>query len=335
MSPDVSVIIVSYNSEKDIRGCLESVFNERDHVSQEVIVLDNNSSDRTAAIVREEFPQVKLIVPSANLGFAGGNNEAARHAEGEFLLLLNPDTIILRNAIDRIVDFARAHPGHGLYGGRTLKVDGSLEPSSCWGLPGLWSLAMFATGLSTLFRHHSVFDPESLGSWRRDSVREVGVITGCFLLTKNDFWKQLGGFDERFFMYGEDTDLSLRCHRAGCRPIICPDAELIHAIGRSSSQPIHKAILLYTGKAEYIRRRWSGLSQALALALLAAGVRLRALGAHASRVLGRSPASPWVDLWLRREEWLGGYRAKAADSLPAPNARNLSGERDEGGRLET
>ena len=166
-------------------------------------------------------------------------------------------------------------------------------------------------------------------------VREVGVITGCFLLTKNDFWKQLGGFDERFFMYGEDTDLSLRCHRAGCRPIICPDAELIHAIGRSSSQPIHKAILLYTGKAEYIRRRWSGLSQALALALLAAGVRLRALGAHASRVLGRSPASPWVDLWLRREEWLGGYRAKAADSLPAPNARNLSGERDEGGRPET
>jgi N-acetylglucosaminyl-diphospho-decaprenol L-rhamnosyltransferase len=308
MPADVSVIIVTYNSEKDIRGCLESVFKECDHVSQQIIVLDNNSSDRTAAIVREEFPQVKLLIPDSNLGFAGGNNEAARHADGEFLLLLNPDTIILRNAIDHVVDFARAHPGHGLYGGRTLKVDGSLEPSSCWGLPGLWSLAMFATGLSTLFRNHSVFDPESLGPWKRDSVREVGVITGCFLLTKNDFWKQLGGFDERFFMYGEDTDLSLRCHRAGCRPIICPDAELIHAIGKSSSQPIHKAVLLYTGKAEYIRRRWSGLSQALALALLANGVRLRAFGVHASRALGRSSASPWVELWLRREEWLGGYK---------------------------
>ena len=310
MKPEVSVIIVTYNSGKDIRSCLESVFKERDHVSQQVIVLDNNSSDQTTSIVRREFPEVKLIIPNTNLGFAGGNNEAARHADGEFLLLLNPDTIILRNAIDRVVDFARAHPGHGLYGGRTLKVDGSLEPSSCWGLPGVWSLAMFATGLSTLFRRHSVFDPDSLGHWDRDSVREVGVITGCFLLTKNEFWKKLGGFDERFFMYGEDTDLSLRCRRAGCRPIICPDAELIHAIGRSSSQPIHKAVLLYTGKAEYIRRRWSGPLQALALALLAAGVRLRAFVAQATRALGRSPASPWADLWLRRDEWLGGYRSK-------------------------
>ena len=308
MPLDVSVIIVTYNSEKDIRGCLESVFKECDHVSQQVIVLDNNSSDRTAAIVREEFPQVKLLIPDSNLGFAGGNNEASRHANGEFLLLLNPDTMILRHAIDRVVDFARAHPGHGLYGGRTLKVDGSLEPSSCWGLPGLWSLSMFATGLSTLFRNHPIFDPESLGSWKRDNVREVGVITGCFLLTKNDFWKQLGGFDERFFMYGEDTDLSLRCRRAGCRPIICPDAELVHAIGRSSSQPIHKAVLLYTGKAEYIRRRWNSPLQALALVLLATGVRLRAFGAQASRVFGRSPASPWVELWMRRKEWL--YKQK-------------------------
>lgn len=308
---DVSVIVVTYNSEMDIRGCLESVFRERDHISQEVIVLDNNSSDRTASIVREEFPEVKLIIPQSNLGFAGGNNEAARHASGEFLLLLNPDTVILRNAIDRVVDFARAHPGHGLYGGRTLKVDGSLEPSSCWGLPGLWSLVMFATGLSTLFRQSPIFDPESLGRWKRDSVREVGVITGCFLLTEKAFWDQLGGFDERFFMYGEDTDLSLRCRRAGCWPIICPDAELIHAIGRSSSQPVHKALLLYTGKAEYIRRRWHGISRGLALALLAAGVRLRALGTQAARALGRSPASPWIELWQRRREWLGGYPTKA------------------------
>jgi hypothetical protein len=311
MNADVSVIVVTYNSEMDIRGCLESVFRERDHISQEVIVLDNNSSDRTASIVREEFPEVKLIIPQSNLGFAGGNNEAARHASGEFLLLLNPDTVILRNAIDRVVDFARAHPGHGLYGGRTLKVDGSLEPSSCWGLPGLWSLAMFATGLNTLFRHHSFFDPESLGRWKRDSVREVGVITGCFLLTEKAFWDQLGGFDERFFMYGEDTDLSLRCRRAGCRPIICPEAELVHAIGRSSTQPIHKAILLYTGKAEYIRRRWNGISRGLALALLAAGVHLRALGTQAARALGRSPASPWIELWQRRREWLSGYPTKA------------------------
>ncbi len=311
MQPDVSVIIVTYNSEKDIRACLESVLKERDHVTQEVIVLDNQSSDRTASIVREEFSGVKLIIPNKNLGFAGGNNEAARHAAGEFLLLLNPDTIILRNAIDRVVDFARAHPGHGLYGGRTLKVDGSLEPSSCWGLPGLWSLTMFATGLSTLFRQHSVFDPESLGPWERNSVREVGVITGCFLLTKSTFWKQLGGFDERFFMYGEDTELSLRCRQAGHRPIICPDAELIHAIGQSSSLPIHKALLLHAGKAEYIRCRWSGISKALALTLLAAGVRLRALGTQAARALGRSPSSPWVELWLRRKEWIGGYETKS------------------------
>jgi GT2 family glycosyltransferase len=314
---DVTVIIVSYNSERDIRDCLRSVLAERDHVAQEVIVLDNLSKDATAEIVRTEFPEVKLLTPDANLGFAAGNNEGVRHARGEYILLLNPDTVILRNAVDKIVDFARANPGHGLYGGRTFKTDGSLEPSSCWGRPTLWSMAMFASGLSTVFKKHTLFDPESLGPWKRDTVREVGVITGCFLLAKKDFWGKLGGFDESYFMYGEDTDLSMRSEEiTGRPPLICPDAELIHKVGQSSSQPLHKALLLYQGKASLVRGHWHGPAQALGLFLLAAGVGVRALGVKLKSLLGRPSSAPWVGVWNDRHRWLKGYERKDAPSSP-------------------
>lgn len=317
---DVTVIIVSYNSERDIRDCLRSVLTERDHVAQEVIVLDNLSKDATVEIVRTEFPEVKLITPDANLGFAAGNNEGVRHATGEYILLLNPDTVILRHAVDRIVDFARANPGHGLYGGRTYQTDGSLEPSSCWGRPTLWSMAMFASGMSTIFKKHPLFDPESLGPWKRDTVREVGVITGCFLLAKKDFWEQLGGFDESYFMYGEDTDLSMRSEElTGRSPVICPDAELIHKVGQSSAQPLHKALLLYQGKASLVRGHWHGPAQALGLFLLAAGVGIRALGVTLKSLLGRSSSAPWVGVWKDRRRWLKGYQLKSSTTAPSPS----------------
>lgn len=301
---DVAIVIVSYNSGAFIGDCLRSVFDGRRDVRQQVVVVDNASTDDGVARIRAQFPQVDLIEPDRNLGFAAGVNHGVRHTNAEFILLLNPDTEIRRHAVDEIVDFARRHPGHGLYGGRTLRPDGSLESSSCWGEPTLWSTALFALGITTMFPKNRWLDPESLGSWQRDSVREVGVISGCFLLVPKDVWNELGGFDERYFMYGEDVDLAMRARARGYRPIICPRAELVHEVGQCSETPVHKSLLLYRGKASFVRSHWHGPSKWLGLFFLAAGTGLRAA---LSRVSSRAGTGRWQTLWRERATWLKGY----------------------------
>lgn len=310
---DVAIIIVTYNSSGEIEACLRSVFAQRRSVTQQVVVVDNMSTDGTVSIVREKFPEVVVIEPGKNLGFAAGCNLGASQADAEFILLLNPDTEVLEHGIDVVVEFAQAHPGFGMYGGRGFQPDGSLERSSCWGAPSLWSFTTFALGLSSIFRHNAFFDPESLGGWPRDTVRTVGVITGCFLLVSKQNWSRLGGFDERYFMYGEDADLTRRAWDLGMKPVICPDAKFMHEVGKSSATHLAKAMLLYKGKACYVRTHWSGLHQSLGLAMLALGVWIRAM---AERIRGfdtRSPdQSPWSGLWRRRDEWKAGYPALAA-----------------------
>ncbi len=308
MKADVAIVIVSYNSEDHIGACLESVFTQRKSVNQQVIVVDNDSRDNTVEFIRENFPEVQLVLPGQNLGFAKGVNLGVKHANAEFVLLLNPDTVILDHAVDTIVDFARKSPGHGLYGGRTLRPDGSLEPSSCWGLPSLWSMTLFAFGLTTLAPRNRFLDPESLGSWQRDTVREVGVITGCFLLSPLEVWNRLGGLDERYFMYGEDADFAMRAHHAGYRPVICPDAKLVHEVGGCSDTPVHKTMLLYRGKASLVRFHWKGTSRWLGLFFLATGTGLRAAVSKLRSSPGRNDsAGRWQTLWRERQDWLQGY----------------------------
>lgn len=308
MHSDVAILIVTYNSAGQIEACLRSVLAQRRAVRQEIIVVDNASSDQTVDLIRREFPAVKLLTPGRNLGFAAGVNLAARAADAEFVLLLNPDTVVLDHAIDVVVEFARAHPHYGIYGGRTLKPDGSLEPSSCWGMPDLWSLAMFASGLNLVGRGNSVLDPESLGRWPRDTVREVGVITGCFLLAERHAWSALGGLDERYFLYGEDVDFSKRARLAGYHPVICPAARIVHEVGQSSATPTHKLMMLYRGKACFYRTHYAGLQLQLAIFLLVFGVGLRAGLAKTLSALGRSGGrNDWRSVWSNRQQWLPGY----------------------------
>lgn len=212
---DVSILIISYNTRELTLACLESVYAQTAGVSFEVIVVDNASIDGSAAAVAERFPQCRLVALEKNVGFAGGNNLAAKHATGRYLLLLNPDTVVLENAAGRAVRFADEHADAGIVGGRTFFGDGSLNRNSCHGAPTPWSLFCMGTGLSSLLRRSGWFNPEGLGSWKRDSVRSVDAVTGCFLLIRRELWEKLGGFDESFFMYGEDTDLCQRAWRAG------------------------------------------------------------------------------------------------------------------------
>ncbi len=317
MSPDVSILIVTYRCREAARACLESLRGAGGG-RYEIVVLDNASGDGTVEMVRSDFPEARLVASDENLGFALGVNRAAEAARGEYLLLLNPDTVVHEGAVDNLLAFARAHPEHGLYGGRTLDPDGSVNPGSCWGAPTLWSLFCFATLLTSAFKRTRLFDPESLGGWKRDTVREVDIVTGCLLLAPRPLWEQLGGFDARFFMYGEDADLSLRAAGLGYRPAITPDAVVTHEIGVSSAAREDKLLLLFRGKATLLRKHWHGLRLRLGLGLLAAGLGLRSL---LSRGRGPQP-SPWTQVWRSRSDWLAGY-PEAPPAPPSPAAREI------------
>jgi GT2 family glycosyltransferase len=307
---DLSVIIVSYNTSSLLRSCLRSVYAET-QTDLEVVVVDNASVDGSAEMVSDEFPDVKVIALTENIGFGRAANLGVAASGGGYIILLNPDTVVLDGALDRLVAFTEDHPETGLCGGRTLSPDGSLDPRSCWAGPTLWSVFCFATGLSTAFRTRQLFDPESMGRWARDSVRTVDIVTGCLLAAPRAVWDELGGFNERFFMYGEDADLSLRAAAAGYRPTITPDATIIHVVGASSGSDSDKKKLLLAGKVTLLQERWKPTKALIGCRLLLGGVAFRAAVATATR-----RRSPYRRLWQERSAWQGGFpRSEVGSSL--------------------
>ena len=303
---DVSILIVSYNTRELTLRCLRSVYEQTRRVSFGVIVCDNASSDGSAHAIAKEFPQVQLESLPQNAGFARANNLIAQQAKGNYLLLLNPDTEILDEAVQKAVAFAQAHPSVGIVGGRTYFADRRLNPSSCHGAPTPWSMLCKGLGLSSLFRSSRVFDSESLGPWQRDEVREVDAVTGCFLLIKRELWETLGGFDESFFMYGEDTDLCIRARKLSHTCVICPDCTLIHHGGQSEKVRAEKMIRLFRAKAQLCRKHWSRASAWFGLLMLRtwAFTRMAALSVL-RRVKPERAASyaAWREVWLRGDEY--------------------------------
>ena len=303
----VSILIVSYNTRDLTLACLRSVFEQTPpQLAFEVIVLDNASSDASADAIAEQFPQVRLIRSAENLGFARGNNVAAQEANGTYLLLLNPDTEILDDAIGKAVAFSQGLSKATVVGGRTFFPDGTLNYESCHGRPTVWSLFCMGTGLSVLFRRSRWFDPESLGQWARDSVREVDSISGCFMLIPRDLWVRLRGFDESYFMYGEDTDICLRAWRMDVPCVICPQAALIHHGGASEPVRADKMVRLFRAKRQLIEKHWTPSLARLGGRLLVLWAGTRAL---AFRLLSRAhprfraSAEAWGGVWRRRLEY--------------------------------
>jgi N-acetylglucosaminyl-diphospho-decaprenol L-rhamnosyltransferase len=302
MTPDISVVIVSYKVPELLRACLASLQRESSGCSYETIVVENASGDGSAELVRDAFPDVRLIALDQNIGFAAGSNLGARAATGEYVLLLNPDTEVIGDTLGALLRYARAHPEAGLVGGRTLRPDGRLDPGSCWGAQSLWSLVCFASGLSSLLRGSRLFNPESLAGWARDSERRVDIVTGCLCLVPRTVWEQLDGFDESFFMYGEDADLAARARKRGYHPAITPEAVILHHVGASSLSE-HKREMNLRCRVALARKHWSPARAAAATALLQTGTGVRALGAGVTR----RPSSTWPAVWRRRREWRSGY----------------------------
>lgn len=305
-APDLSIIIVSYNTREITRACLRSLYEQTSGVTFETLVVDNASTDGSARAIAEEFPRATLLARDDNVGFARANNLAAERAAGEYLLLLNPDTVVLDGAVQRLLAFARANPAARIWGGRTLYADGSLNPTSCWRKMTLWSAWCRGVGLGSLFRGSRLFDPEAMGRWARDSVRRVDIVTGCFLLIRRDFWNELRGFDPAFFMYGEEADLCLRASRLGAKPMITPDATIVHLGGASEKVRGDKMVRLFTAHARLMRRHWSAPAAWAGVWSLRMWALTRAAAWRALAWLrpgGKASAEAWSSVWRRRGEW--------------------------------
>jgi GT2 family glycosyltransferase len=231
---DVSIIIVSWNTCGLLRDCLRTVIEQTGEVSHEIFVIDNASHDGSAEMVGAEFPSVKLIANNDNRGFAAANNQGLRNALGRYILLLNPDTIILDAAVTRCIRYADAHPDVGVIGCQVLEDDRRIQRTG-FSFPSPWNLFLTQSGLSRVFPRSRLFGRPELGWWGRDSEQDIDVISGMFMLVRREAIEQVGLLDEAYFVYGEETDWCYRFFRAGWRRVFTPCARIVHLDGGGKS----------------------------------------------------------------------------------------------------
>lgn len=310
--PDISIIVVSYNTREMTVEALESVYKSEGDVAFEVIVVDNASTDGSADAIAERLPQVRLIRSEENLGFGRANNIAAEAAQGRYILLLNPDTLVFPTSLQSLMDFAKDQPQARIWGGRTVFADGSLNPTSVWRGLSLWSLTCAAFLLTGLFKNSSLFNPEAYGGWRRDEVREVDIVTGCYLLIETGLWRELKGFDPEFFMYAEEADLCYRGRQLGARPMFTPNSTIVHYGGASETARGPKLVRLYAGKVTFMRKHWSPLRYRLGVGIYLFHVLIHWIAYGAIRLATRSTRArgafeAWRHVWRNRPAWVHGY----------------------------
>ena len=254
---DVSVIVVNWNTRGLLRDCLASTFAETPSLQMEVIVVDNGSSDDSVKMVKEEFKSAILIANADNRGFAAANNQGIAIAKGRYVLLLNSDTIVLDRAIEKAVAFADRHSDTAATGCRILNPDRSLQ-NSCFMFPSNLNWFLFSTYLYKLFPRSRFFGREQMTWWQRDDVREVDVVTGCFMLVSSKAIADVGSLDEQFFMYAEETDWCYRFKQKGWKNRFTPEAQIIHIGGASAARlGGQRAQVTNNSFARYMHKHWS------------------------------------------------------------------------------
>jgi GT2 family glycosyltransferase len=230
----LSIIILCWNDVKVIGDCLQSIYEGTHVIDLEVIVSDNGSTDGSIDFIRTKFPQVRLIENGVNLRFAKGNNVGIKASQGDYVLILNPDTIIHDGTLDKMVEYADRHPKAGAFGCKVLNVDGTYQGCARppYTLRSEWFAALY---LGWMAHFSEWFHPGVYVGWTGDSERSVGWLAGCFILIRTDLLKKLGGFDEQFFYYYEDTDLCRRIWESGHPILYTPEFTITHLKGQSTT----------------------------------------------------------------------------------------------------
>ncbi len=294
--PDVSTVIVSYNTREVLAGCLEAVRTASEGLANEVFVVDNASVDGSARMVAEQFPEVTLIANRRNVGFGRANNLAFLQARGRYVLLLNPDTAPRPDALRELIRFGDAHPTAGVVGARLEYADGSLQHSA-FRFPDLRQ-ALF--GFFDWVPLDSRINGRYEAGWYERSFRAEHLLGAC-LLVRREALEHVGPFDPRYFMYFEETDLCARLRRAGWDRLYTPTARVMHLGATSTAASRERMSVEFHRSQAYFYRKHYGLAGYLALkAIVWPGVGYRLARSIRAYLRGR------IDGRLLRER-LGGY----------------------------
>jgi GT2 family glycosyltransferase len=231
---DLSIVIVSWNTKKYLEECLTSLRTIDGNLSVEIIVVDNASSDGSPEMIRNQFPNVKLIESGANLGFAGGNNVGLKEASGKYICLINSDVNVPPDCLPKMHSYMEQQPTIGLLGPGMLRTDGRVHRSGMR-FPTLWTIFLRALFLDSLFKGLRGFGGFLMKDFRFDRTKDMDVLNGWLWMARREALDQVGPLDDRFFMYAEDVDWCKRFHLAGWRVVFYPEAKALHYGGASAA----------------------------------------------------------------------------------------------------
>lgn len=278
---DLSIIIVNYNVKEFLLNLLDSIRIAAKNISIEMIVVDNASDDGSVEILRQKFPDITLIANNVNVGFGAANNQAMRIAKGKYFLLINPDTIVREDTFIKMIEFFEKVPEAGIAGCKVLNPDGSLQLSCRRSFPGPWTSFTKVTGLSTFFPKSRILARYNLTYLDENQTYEVDAVSGAFLMMRKEVYKSIGGFDEQFFMYGEDLDLCYRVQKSNYKVFYLHSTEIIHYKGESTKRSsIDETKIFYNAMHLFVRKHFS--SSFIVESILQAAIIFRKLFAFAN-----------------------------------------------------
>ncbi|MBA7608257.1 N-acetylglucosaminyl-diphospho-decaprenol L-rhamnosyltransferase [subsurface metagenome] len=274
----VSIIIVNYNAGRLLKECIDSIYKESIATPFDVWVVDNNSQDDSITMIKEYFPRVNVIENRTNIGFSKGNNMVISKTKSDYVLLLNPDTIIVNHAIEKMVRFMYNHPETGISGCKVLNEDGTVQLASRRSIPTPRVAFFRLSGLSRLFPKSKIMAKYNLTYLDPDEPEEVDAVSGAFLMIRRKVIEEIGLLDERFFMYGEELDWCLRTKKAGWTVMYYPDAEIIHYKGECSKSNSRKATFeFYRSMYLFHKKHFAENYNPIINIIIYAGILLKAL----------------------------------------------------------
>ncbi len=248
--PDISIIIVNYNVKEYIFNLIHSIKKAKGRLEIEIFIVDNASTDGSRELIPSRFPEVNYTYNDKNVGFGKANNQAIKQARGEYTLLINPDTIVSEDTLTKMFEYMNENSNVAAAGCKILNPDGTFAPESRRSVPTIRSAASKVLGLSSLFPKSRLFSEYYLGWLEEDEFAYVPVLSGSFMFFRTHILKELDGFDERFFMYGEDIDLCYRAGQLGYKISYYPETSIIHYKGESTKKGDLKYVKLFN-KANY------------------------------------------------------------------------------------
>ncbi len=281
----ISIIIVNYNVKHFLEHCLLSVFRALTDIDAEVFVVDNQSTDGSVEMVREKFPAVRLIANEHNVGFARANNQAVEISNGEYILYLNPDTIVAEDCFEKCLEYMDKHPEVGALGPKLIDGKGVFLPESKRGFPSTWVAFCKISGLSSLFKKSRRFNQYHLGYLPEHETNEVDVLVGCFMFCRKKVIDEVGSFDETYFMYGEDIDLSYQINKSGYKNVYFPETTVIHYKGESTKKgSLNYVRMFYKAMIIFAQKNFAGRSKSLYVFLITLAIYFRGIIAFFRRL---------------------------------------------------